>query len=498
MKLKPDRNQITWAITITITAFLIMLVYYVLFQGSILIDGVSEIVGGMKGIVYGVIIAYVMSPVMNFVEQKILERIWEFCGAKRDEKGELKQKNLIRNISIAITMAFLISLVWGLFSYVIPQLFQSITDIIRNIPAYYYNLQYRLNDFLDKSKPEVRHNITYLISQGYRRLNRFAQDKVIPNLDSIVTTVSKQALNIVGVFINLIVGFIVAIYTLHSKESFCGCAKKMAYAFFNENVANEIISGCRLVHHTFIGFLLGKIIDSLIIGLMSYIGNELMDIPYPVLIAVIVGVTNLIPFFGPYIGGIMGVLILILINPIKALIFLVFVIILQQFDGNILGPKILGSSTGLSAFWVIFSIMLFGSIWGFAGWILGVPIFAVIYTVIHQITNYSLEKKKLTTDDKTYIETAYIEDGKIFYLSDKNSVKYRSKPEQSSWSRLFSSKKKRDKKLEENTKAKAESNDEEIIKKQKTTADKSSTNQIDNNVVKVTDESIKAESRSEE
>jgi len=290
---------------------------------------------------------------------------------------------------------------------------------------------------LQSADDDVRDNVNIIIKELYDRINGFIQTTLIPNMTQIVTVISKQALNFVSFFVNLFVGFIVAIYLLHSKENMCGKGKKMAYAFFKEKEANEIISSCRFVHATFTGFIMGKIIDSLIIGILSYIGNLILDIPYPLLIAVIVGITNIIPFFGPYIGGIMGFIILILIEPISALVFLIFVVILQQFDGNILGPKILGNSTGLSSFWVIFAIMLFGSLWGVAGWILGVPVFAVIYAFVNRVTEFYLEKKNLPTSEEKYIDTAYIEDMKFHYLGDPSSQKYRAQKTSSSWRRIF-------------------------------------------------------------
>ena len=151
----------------------------------------------------------------------------------------------------------------------------------------------------------------------------------------------------------------------------------------------------------------------------------------------IVGVTNIIPFFGPYIGGIAGALLLVLIDPIQALVFLIFVIILQQFDGNILGPRILGSSTGLSSFWVIFSITLFGKLWGIVGWLIGVPIFAVFYAFIAKITNVLLEKKNLSTSTQDYYDLAYIEGGEKKSLSDKNNNKFNASKEADTFNKIF-------------------------------------------------------------
>ena len=316
---------------------------------------------------------------------------------KRDENGEFRQKQLIRNIAIIITMTLVVFVVWAFLYYIIPQIYQSIRDIIRNIPMY-RNIDRSINRFMESSDPATISTVNTVADQIYIRVNNFIQEKVLPNISEIISMVSVQALNVINVFFNLIVGFIVAIYVLNAKEGFCGKGKKMAYAFFREDIANEVISSSRLVHTTFTGFITGKIVDSTIVGILCYIGCMVLDIPYPLLIAVIVGVTNIIPFFGPYIGGFLGGLILILINPLSALEFIIFVIILQQIDGNIIGPKILGNSTGLSSFWVIFAIMLFGSVWDLQDGYWGFTIFPLSMRLFSRLTDYYLGRNNLPTE----------------------------------------------------------------------------------------------------
>ena len=202
-------------------------------------------------------------------------------------------------------------------------------------------------------------------------------------------------------------------------------------------MANEVISAFRYANFTFTGFVIGKLVDSLIIGLIAFIFCEVLNIPYSVLLSFIVGITNIIPFFGPYIGGFFGLVLLIMINPWKALVFLIMLVILQQFDGNILGPIILGNSTGLSSFWVIFSIMLFGGVMGPIGWIIGVPTFACIYTFIGYITRKKLREKKLPRDTSTYIDAAYIDDDGVTKIDDADNSKYYVHNEASSLRRVF-------------------------------------------------------------
>ena len=207
----------------------------------------------------------------------------------------------------------------------------------------------------------------------------------------------------VKLLFNTIIGLIVSVYVLMEKEKFIGQSKKIIYAIFKPERGNIIVRTVRKSNQIFGGFITGKILDSVIIGVICYVVLLIMNMPYTVLVSVIVGVTNVIPFFGPYIGAIPSFIIIALANPLQGLYFLIFIIILQQFDGNILGPKILGNSTGLSSFWVVFAILIGGGMFGVPGMILGVPTFAVIYYIVRNIVNYFLRKRSLPDKTDEYI-----------------------------------------------------------------------------------------------
>ena len=194
----------------------------------------------------------------------------------------------------------------------------------------------------------------------------------------------------------------------------------MAYAFLSLNAANRLISEVRYIKAVFSQFIVGKIIDSVIIGIINYIAMSIFKMPYALLISAIVGVTNVIPFFGPFIGAIPSAFIILLISPIQSLQFSVWILILQQIDGNIIGPKILGQTTGLSSFWILFSIILFGGLFGVLGMIIGVPTLAVVYRFLSGKTNEALIKKELPQDTMEYWNLEYInEKSKEFINSDK-------------------------------------------------------------------------------
>ena len=442
MKMKPEKNQVTWAVTVFFLCVALMLAYYVIFDGKTIVAALSKLVDSLSGIIFGIVFAYILMPLLEGIENKFLTPLYKKKGIDVSISAEADQKKRkqMRKISIALTMAFAIIVIYSLFSIILPQLISSIREIVNSLPVYVNKLDEFSNLFL-ANNPELQEIIDSQLDSYYETLSVYVTKKLLPLLPSNANTIfkvaSKSVVSIVKVLFDLIVGFIVAIYVLDSKESFTTKGKKMAYAFLREDFANEIISGFRYVNYTFEGFIGGKLLDSLIIGVICYIGCIIMDIPYPVLISVIVGVTNIIPFFGPYIGGFMGGVILILINPIKALVFIIFVIVLQQFDGNILGPTILGNSTGLSSFWVIFSITLFGGLWGVVGWLVGVPIFAVFYALVSRVINVLLARKGLSTDTGKYMDLAYIESGEYKLLSDKANTKHNTIKTTSMFKKLF-------------------------------------------------------------
>jgi predicted PurR-regulated permease PerM len=421
-----------------------MMAYYIIFDWKSISEQISHILDAISGVLLGLVLAYILMPLMEGIERNILKPLYKKRGydVSLGKNANVKKRSQMRKIAILITMIFFLIMVYALFRIVLPQIISSVREIANNLPVYIKNIDEYSNLFL-ANNPELQQVIDASLDTYYATLSSFLTKNLIPllpNVNTMVKIASQSFISIIKVIIDLIVGFIVAIYVLNSKERFSTRGKKMAYAMFKEENANELISGFRYVNYTFEGFIGGKMVDSLIIGIICYIGCMLLGISYPVLISVIVGVTNIIPFFGPYIGGGAGALILVLIDPVKALIFGIFVIILQQFDGNILGPTILGNSTGLSSFWVIFAISLFGGIWGVVGWLVGVPVFAVFYAFVSRTTNVLLLKKGLNTDTEEYLDLAYIEDGEYKLLTDKSNTKHNSRKSMSTFKKIFTGK----------------------------------------------------------
>ncbi len=297
-------------------------------------------------------------------------------------------------------MLLLIAVISLLLTMIIIQVRDSIMEIFYNIPAYISQLENLASKFLG-DYPEIVESLETQLDTIQTKLLEFA-NSIIPKLGDLSIKVKDGAIDFVIALKDFIIGFIVAIYLLISKETFIAQARKVMYAIFPKNVGKSVLRVSARINNTLSGFLSGKLVDSFIIGTICFIVMRIFSWDFAVLISVIIGVTNIIPFFGPFFGAIPSALLLLMAAPRQVIPFVIFIIILQQVDGNILGPKILGDSTGLSPFWVMFAIFVGGGLFGFAGMLLGVPIFAVVYALFSEFVAYLLKKKKLSHRTSDY------------------------------------------------------------------------------------------------
>ena len=336
-------------------------------------------------------------------------------------KSSLSQKNreaLGSSLATFFSVAVLIAVVVGLASMLIPQLRDSIVGIIEALPTSIYNLQLRLEQIL-ADDPDLEMIVMEYYDMGVFQLQTWLNNDVIPNMDKIysfISGLSSGIFTVINVLKNILIGIIVMVYLLNMKEKLLTQLKMILYGAFPLKIANKVLEEGRYVHQVFGGFIIGKLLDSLIIGILCFVLLNFMKMPYVLLISVIVGVTNVIPFFGPFIGAIPSAFLILLVSPVKCFWFLGFILLLQQFDGNILGPKILGDSTGLSSFWVLFSILLFGGWFGFVGMIIGVPTFAVFYRLVTELVTWLLAKRQLSTDIEKYDGLNYIDEENKAYI----------------------------------------------------------------------------------
>lgn len=391
-----------------ITALLVIigaaLSVFVIFNFGLVLGGFKQLLRILSPIIDGFALAYILTPLLNFIEREWIGRLYDL-GHK---ELSAKRKKRRRYWSILVTYLIFFGVLYIFFRTVIPQIVNSIKSIVYQFPRYINNLEVFVTDLFDNN-PEIEETINSFITEYSIELNNMIQTSVIPQAEDLIKVFSLSVINVFKALINLIIGFIISVYLMSTKELLAGQAKKIIYALYETKEANNIISGIRYTHSVFVGFLGGKLIDSVIIGIVCFIVTRFVDIPYAVLVSVIIGVTNIIPFFGPYIGAIPSILLVLMINPIKALYLFFIILIIQQVDGNIIGPKILGDSTGLSSFWVIFSITLFGGLFGIPGMLLGVPTFAVIYALIKYKVNRKLKQKSMPQDTSPYIDVGSVE-----------------------------------------------------------------------------------------
>lgn len=323
---------------------------------------------------------------------------------------ELKQPSgALRLVSILLTEAVVIFLLYLLMSVLVPQVVDSVTTLINNAESYYRKVYRWANDLLE-SDSGIGVWLAGLITERYTDGMAFLTDKVLPWAQKAIVPLTNGIWSgirgAVGFAFDLIVGIIVSIYLMGMKEKSLARCCKAVYAALPEENADAVMRGTRRVNAIFSGFVRGKLLDSLIIGILCFICCSILKMPYTPLVSVVVGVTNVIPFFGPFLGAVPSAFLILLVSPKQCLVFVIFIVILQQFDGNILGPKILGDATGISSFWVIVAILVGGGFAGVLGMFIGVPVFACIQELLKFLMDRRLRKRNMPTEAYAYVGRA--------------------------------------------------------------------------------------------
>ena len=309
--------------------------------------------------------------------------------------------SLARGLSVALSILVALLIIAALIWLIIPQIYTSVESIVLNYQEYYDTITGWINKFFENN-PEVEEVLLSATGDVSDSLLDWVKTALLPSMGKVVTSVTTGIYAVLRAILDVLIGFVVACYVLSNMELFLAKSKKVLYSIFSIKASKRILKAIRFTDTAFMGFISGKVIDSAIIGVICYICCAIMRMPYVVLVSVIVAVTNIIPVFGPFIGAVPTALIILLVSPMKCLIYVIFIIVLQQIDGNILGPKILGNSTGLSSFWVMFAILIFGGLFGFVGMAIGVPLFAVIYSIVSECINHLLHNRGLSEDTNDY------------------------------------------------------------------------------------------------
>ena len=400
-----DKRYLYWGVTAFCVIAAALLFYFAVGNITVFGNTISRLVSILAPFIWGLVICYLLSPLMRSVENRLFLPLARKLYRKN-------KKNDGRRFARVLTVVFceivLILVLVALVYLIIPQMLSSVQTLISNSGAYIDNLS-KWADGLFENYPVLDDYLGGFLDNFNTNLGNWLETTLLPRVGSVVTSVTSGVYGVAKSIYNLIIGIIVSIYLLSDKEGFVAAVKRMMYSIFSVETADRLRSGLNFVDRTFMSFLNGKLLDSLIIGIICYIVCSILQMPYTLLVSVIVGVTNIIPFFGPLIGAVPSALIILMVNPTKCLIFVIFVIILQQIDGNIIGPRILGNSTGITGFWVMFSIILGGGLFGFWGLLLGVPVFVVIYSLVTNLIVKKLKRNDLPWELEDYKELEYID-----------------------------------------------------------------------------------------
>ncbi|MCR4581400.1 MAG: AI-2E family transporter, partial [Bacilli bacterium] len=368
-----------------VICFVILFYFFVLHIGDFI-----NLIGGLLSIlsplIIGLVLAYIMHPIVNMFENRVLKKV--------------KNKTTRRNLSITITLAIIVGIIVTLISIIIPELLNSIKSIIVHLPSYLNDLENIIRNWISDSAIErqVMDNYDTILSAVTNGLN----DIALPAVNTAINNLGSGLLAVAKGILNWLIGFVFAVYILANTNNFGAGTKKVLYSLFDSRAVNEFIVEVKHINKIFVNFMIGKVTDSSIILLLTFIFLLVCGFPYPLLIAVIIGLTDLIPYFGPYIGTVPSAILICFVDPVKALIFVVFIIVLQQIDANLITPRIQSTATGLPSFWVLFAITLFGGLFGIPGLLVGVPVFTVIYEIVRDLIDKRLAKKNMPIDKEYY------------------------------------------------------------------------------------------------
>lgn len=359
----------------------LMLLYFILLN----IKNIFDMFDGVLSILNPFILAFCMAFVLNLPMKFFENKIFYFLDKNKSDFV----KNLKRPLSILSTFITVIGLIVALGIFVIPELINSLATLMDAVPGYIKSFEALINQYV--SSTELLQNIYNTLMTTWQDILRIVTTFLTTSLTGILST----TVTITSGVINFILSVILTIYMLSSKEKLIINFKKLLFAFSKKEIANKIVDISKLSNYTFSKFITGQCVEAVILGVLCFIGMTILSMPYALLISVLIGVTALIPIFGAFIGAIPAVFLILIIDPIKAIWFVVFLLCLQQFEGNVIYPKVVGNSVGLSAIWVMLAMIVGGSTLGLVGMLIGIPTFSVIYQLIKEVTYKKLNQKKI-------------------------------------------------------------------------------------------------------
>lgn len=437
MRYKWDKKYLYWGITaflvIVASTFFISIFVRDSEEPNIVISFFSKLFYALTPVFYGFAFAYLLNPVETFFEKKVYMKIAHKRMVKNSPDHEygneamIKTKKYSRVFGVICAMLTMLIVITGIIWIIVPQLITTIQGLVGNMQGYFNDARDWVNSQLAEY-PEAQEWLNASLDNAFDAITKWLNDTIMPQMTDIIATFTGGLITVIQGFMNVFFGIVIAVYFLYSKELFAAQLKKLLYSICTPRYGNAVVRNLREIHKTFGGFLSGKIIDSLIIMILFFIILTVFNFPYAALCSVLMGIFNIIPVFGPIIGAVPCALLVLLEDPLYFIYFIIVVIVVQQLDGNVIGPMVLGESTGLSSFWIIFALLAGQSIFGFLGLIIGIPLFAVIYSIVRSRVGRKLESKGLPKDSNVYRKVAYVDEDTgelitIYEMNEKNEIK---------------------------------------------------------------------------
>ncbi len=409
MKFKWNKNYLGWGLTAFAVILASTVIIFILVNQKSVAAGIGNLFNSLVPIFYGFIFAYLLCPIVNFFDTRVFGRI--FAKKEKPVHRESEQHGLqifIKNkasrvLSILVTILIVLVIITGVISAILPQLETTIRTLALNIPSYITTT----TDWIASaftSFPDLGAEVTDIVNQSFVALRDFLSNAILPQVGDYLGSLTNGIMSVIGVFMNLLLGLVISIYCLYSKELFSAQAKKLLYSVVKISHANRFIDAVRRIHRSFGSFLTGTLIDSFVVACVTFIVTTLFNVPFALLVSVIMGITNIIPYFGPFIGAVPSAFLILMEDPFKCLIFIIIILVIQNLNGNVLSPRILGENIGLPSFWIIFALLAGQGIFGFWGLIIGIPIFAVVYGAGKELIASRLTAKGLPSDSNTYTD----------------------------------------------------------------------------------------------
>lgn len=391
MKIDWNRKYNTIAVYVLLVVAISILFVVAVFKFAGLLTVLGMTLEILMPVILGLGFAYVLNPLMKFFDREVFRRIFR----------KKPRPKLTRALSVTATVLAALAILAALIMIIVPEIAKSVMRIFNNVDVYMRNAQEWTEGFV-ANNPDMEKYLAMVFTKAEEFISDLA-NVVTKNMNQILSTLSSGVAAVLSVFTNFIMGFIISVYLLLSKEMFKAQTKKVLFAFLPVRICRRILRDYHRADTIFAGYIGGQLLDATIVGILCFIGMSILGLPYAVLISVLVAVTNLIPYLGPFIGAIpSALLILVDGDPLQSVWFLLFILILQQVDGNIINPRIQGGSTGLPAFWVIVALMVGGGLFGAMGMLLAVPVFAVIYMLMRGFIEDRLQRRRLPSATNSY------------------------------------------------------------------------------------------------